>query len=382
MDRFLTPLIFVVLCGVLGFLFRNEIRLLIAHPQSGPSSQISKVILDPPKVAAVYERLKLKPLPDELAANDDIRRALKDLTESGCDKTAIFRLANAVFEAGEKRLASDAFLGFANSCPNSEGELNAAANMLYSMGDYAAVIPIADKLVSQRPEIGQYYYLRGQAFEATGKNEEAVRDYASAMGLVDDLKQVNDSVFTHLASSYAAIAKFCQAMTTIQTYVYADVATRDTAAARKLIDDYATKGKCELNYANGSETIPRTQQGVILANVSVNGARGRFVIDTGASLVAIDPAFAKKAKIKTENASTVVIHTANGIGKATLATAERVETGKVTAENVTVAINEKPFGGDIDGLLGMSFLARFDVTLGEKEIRIQSRGKPPSTQKQ
>jgi hypothetical protein len=28
----------------------------------------------------------------------------------------------------------------------------------------------------------------------------------------------------------------------------------------------------------------------------------------------------------------------------------------------------------IDGLLGMSFLARFDVSLGEKELRIQKRG--------
>lgn len=380
-SKFIAPIIFLLLCGGIGFAFRDEIRMIIAHEARPPANKDAaprqKIELDAAKLSAVYDRLKIKPITDELATTPEIGRALKDLTESVCDKTAIFRLSNALFESGEKRTAADALLGFAGACPNSEGELNGAANVLFGIGDYAAVLPLADKLVAQRPEVGQYYYTRAQALESLGRHEEAIQDYVSTIGLFDDIKQVSSQAFTQLAQSYAATSKFCQAMTAIQTYVSADAATRDTAPARKLIAEYAGKGNCETGYAEGSETIPRSQKGVILAKVAVNGVKGNFVIDTGASMVALDPAFAQKAKIGTENARTVMMHTANGISKAMLTSASRVELGKVAAQNVSTVVVEKPFGGGIDGLLGMSFLARFDITLGEKDIRVQSRKMTP-----
>lgn len=377
-SRVLTTAIFLVLCGALGFIFRDELQKIIEHERGATRSTSTipagkKVEIDPTLLAAVYERLKLKPLTEEQAAGSDIRRALKDLTESACDKTAIFRLSNGLLEAGEKRAASDSLLGFAGACPNSEGELKAAANILYSVGNYASVVPIADKLVTQRPEVGDYYYLRAQAFVNLGRHEEAIDDYVSTIALFDDVKQARSEVFTGLAAAYATTSKYCQAMTAIQTYVYADIGTRDSAPARKLIDDYALKGNCETGYARGSHVIPRTQRDVIVAKVSVNGVKGTFVIDTGASMVSLDPAFAQKAKVGSENGRTIMIHTANGISKATLTTAARVELGKVSAENVSTTIVEKPFGGGIDGLLGMSFLARFDVALNETEMLIQSR---------
>lgn len=365
--------VFLVICLGLGFLFRNELQQ--AFVQQKPEQV--QAVLDPGPLRAVYEKLKIEPLAADVSASKPIAAALKDLVNSLCDKTAIFRLSNELVKLGDRRTAANALLGFANACPNSEGELRTAANVLFGMGDYAAVIPVADKLVEQRPDVGQYYYLRGQALNYMGRPREAVEDLSSAIALFDDIKLVSSQAFEQLASAYAADGRPCQAMTAIQTYIYADALKRDTAATRKLMTGYAAKGKCDVGYAEGAESIPRTMQGVTLAKVTINGVKGTFVVDSGASVVAVDSAFAEKAKMSSQNSRKILTHTANGVTEATLTTADSVELGKVHARNVSTAIISKPIGKGIDGLLGMSFLARFDVTLGEREVRIQARKVDP-----
>lgn len=365
--------VFLLICSGLGFLFRNELQQAFA-PHKPEKAQ---VVLDPGPLGTVYEKLKIEPLSANVSASQPVAAALKDLINSLCDKTAIFRLNNELVKLGERRAAANALLGFANACPNSEGELRTAANVLFGMGDYAAVIPVADRLVEQRPDVGQYYYLRGQALNYVGRPREAVEDLSSAIALFDDIKLVSNQAFEQLASAYAADGRPCQAMTAIQTYVYADAQKRDTAATRKLIVGYAAKGKCDVGYAEGTESVPRTKQDVTLAKVSINGVKGTFVVDSGASVVTVDTAFAEKAKITSQNARKILTHTANGVAEATLTTAANVELGKVHAQNVSTAIISKPIGKGIDGLLGMSFLARFDVTLGEREVRIQARKAAP-----
>lgn len=345
--------IFLALCAGIGFFFfRTELQNLALDLLTPVASEP-----DPAHVA-VYEKLKIKPLTPATAASPPVAAALKDLSDSLCDKIAIFKLSNEIAKLGERRAAANALLGYANACPNSEGELYAAANLLFAIGDYAAVVPIADKLVSQRPEVGQYYYLRAQVLSYLGRHREAAEDVSSAIALFDTLKIVSGGAFELLASAYAADGKPCQAMTAIQTYVYVDMTTRDTAAARKLISDYAAKGKCEAGYADGSEVIPRSSQGVTIVKVSINGVKGNFILDTGASVVTVDTAFADRAKIASKDARKIMAHTANGVAEAKLTTAALVELGKVRAENVSTAIISKPIGNGIDGLLGMSFLAR------------------------
>ena len=368
--------IFLLICSGLAFVFRDEILQMASAPAKAPAN--AQVALDSEGLRSVYAKLKLTPLSPELSSSQPIAAALKDLINSLCDKTAVFRLSKELAKLGERRAAANALLGFADACPNSEGELSAAANVLFGMGDYAAVIPVADRLVAQRPNLGQYYYVRGQALNYVGRSREAVEDISSAIALFDNIKLVSSQAFQLLASAYAADAKFCQAMTAIQTYVYADAQKRDTAATRKLIGDYAAKGACDIGYAEGTEIVPRVRQDVTLAKVMINGVKGTFVIDTGASVVTVDAAFAEKAKVTSQNSRKIITHTANGTAEATLTTAGSVQLGKVRAENVSMAIISKPIGNGIDGLLGMSFLARFDVTLGEREIRIQAR-KPVSS---
>ena len=364
-----TFFIFLVLCGGLAFVFRSELTELsgrfgssFAKPAGGVSEAIGKV----------YSRLGIVPLNSQLAVQPTIAGALKDLTISFCDKTAIFRLYKGLVESGERKPAATALLAFADACPNSDGERYTAANILFGMGDYAAVLPVADKLITTHPEVGQYYYTRGQALSALGRDEDATRDFTSALALIDDLKKVRSGVFTALADAYAATGNYCQAMTAIQTYVHIDTLNRDTAPTRKLISDYGAKGDCALNYARGSEIIPRTRPDVTFVRATINGVSGNFILDTGASLVTLGPEFAMKANVQPAKGDRrVFMHTANGVSDAALTTVASVDVGKVHADMVSAAIMSKPVAPGIDGLLGMSFLARFEVVLDSKSVHIK-----------
>jgi aspartyl protease family protein len=68
--------------------------------------------------------------------------------------------------------------------------------------------------------------------------------------------------------------------------------------------------------------------------------------------------------------------TANGQSKAKLSRADKVALGKLEATNVPVAIqttDDKSFGAGVDGLLGMSFLSRFEVQMAGGVIEVRTR---------
>jgi len=47
----------------------------------------------------------------------------------------------------------------------------------------------------------------------------------------------------------------------------------------------------------------------------INGVRGVFVLDTGATFVSLKAAFAQKAKVQIDQDSSIRLHTANGIAE-------------------------------------------------------------------
>jgi len=113
--------------------------------------------------------------------------------------------------------------------------------------------------------------------------------------------------------------------------------------------------------APGANTLP----------VVVNGTPGNFLLDTGATFVAVTPEFAAKAKLKIETGTQLPIKTVGGNASADLGYAQTVSVAKAEAQGVPVAVVRgavDPFGTHLDGLLGMSFLARFKVSLSQNTI--------------
>jgi aspartyl protease family protein len=114
--------------------------------------------------------------------------------------------------------------------------------------------------------------------------------------------------------------------------------------------------------ARTSRTVPnelvyrRAGDGHFYVEADVNGAQVRFVVDTGATLVALSPDDARAAGLAVANPDfSGRANTANGVARVAPVTLRAVALGQFTASDVPAVVVERPMQVS---LLGMSFLAR------------------------
>lgn len=108
---------------------------------------------------------------------------------------------------------------------------------------------------------------------------------------------------------------------------------------------------------SGSETrIAMANDGHFWLEANVNGAPHRFLVDTGATLTAIAPSTAIRARIPEKALrQTVNMRTANGSVRAELATIAELRFGNIVARDLDAVI--APGLGDTN-VIGMNFLSR------------------------
>jgi len=100
----------------------------------------------------------------------------------------------------------------------------------------------------------------------------------------------------------------------------------------------------------------RAGDGHFYVEADVNGARIRFLVDTGATFVALSPADARSAGLQVFDSDyTLRSSTANGIARVAPVTLRQVELDQMQLFDVRAVVLEKPIPVS---LLGMSFLSR------------------------
>lgn len=108
-----------------------------------------------------------------------------------------------------------------------------------------------------------------------------------------------------------------------------------------------------------SITLTADLQGHFTADGQVNGRSIRFVVDTGATVIALPSAEARRLGVDYDKGQKVLMRTANGTASAYLVKLDTVSVGSVTQYGVEAVV--------VDGaalwhpLLGMSFLNRMDM---------------------
>lgn len=100
-------------------------------------------------------------------------------------------------------------------------------------------------------------------------------------------------------------------------------------------------------------------RGHFTGNLSINGVSLKYLVDTGASTVALNSGDAKFAKIDYEKGEKVSVNTANGTVMAYLVNVNTLKIGTITLNNVDVIVNEG--GSPAMVLLGMSALNKLDM---------------------
>lgn len=110
-----------------------------------------------------------------------------------------------------------------------------------------------------------------------------------------------------------------------------------------------------------SMTIPKSAGGHFEVEARVDGRRLNFMVDTGASVIALTARDAARLGIHPKPSDfTIQVRTANGITKAAPVELGMVEIGNITVRNVRGIVQAE--GALSENLLGMSFLSRVKFT--------------------
>ncbi len=117
--------------------------------------------------------------------------------------------------------------------------------------------------------------------------------------------------------------------------------------------------------------------GVWIVNVTVNGQRGRFLLDTGSSVVVIGPALASAAGLMpAPGHEAIELQTLGGRTRGPSAVAATLQVGEAVLTDVPVVLHDP--GPGVDGILGNTFLSHYQLTLDSDARKLVLRSVSPT----
>jgi tetratricopeptide (TPR) repeat protein len=300
-----------------------------SQAKDAPRRFLSKPTTSPSDFEVTYNQLGIQPLPAAIEGQQRISSRLAQLHREPCYRDAIIGLGRALLAAGYPREAATSMRSFVRRCGSAPEVLPLAFTGLERINDFSGALEVANELVETVPASGSFRYWRALAYDRTGKSSQAIVDYMNAIQLFGDPKTVPGHVFYEWAQSYAALGRYCDAISPIEMYVSLDPAKRRTPQTIKVISEYAEKGDCDKRYATGMARIPfAVGLGVRTLNVVINNVAGTLILDTGATFVSITSRFAIKARVATESGSQVIMKTVGGKALADIGYADSISVGK------------------------------------------------------
>jgi clan AA aspartic protease (TIGR02281 family) len=179
------------------------------------------------------------------------------------------------------------------------------------------------------------------ALRALGEDPDA--DVVKARHFEEALRETQPSVSTHDLAAYEAIAR--------RFDPGAGGANSAAPAARAVLRFHPTHGGMEAEATFAGTT------------------NGRFLIDTGASLVTVSQQFAQRLGLVGSRPTR--IDTAMGPRSGRMAHVDRITLQGLEARDLDVVILDAPAG--LDGVLGMNFIRQFNLQMTEEGAELTAR---------
>jgi clan AA aspartic protease (TIGR02281 family) len=316
----------------------------------------------------LYVRFNIPPLPAEVL-DAEMLEDLNRLGRDPCDNANILSVGKRLVADNERRLAADFYLGASRACGQDQYTEREAAGLYNAVKDYPKALVLFSDLTARLPQNDLDWYNRGKVEAAMNRTDDALVSYQRAIDLTRNKANLGSWVFEEMAALYTTQGRFCDAMSPIETYISLGGADRTNERTNRILDDYAAKGHCDAQ-ASGSESFPVISSGVVNVRAAINGVVGTFAIDTGATFVSLNEAFANRANILTSGV--VETQTANGKTTVPRAVAAMIRVGSLKARNVPVVVLDRPLVG-VDGLLGRSFLSQFDMVFSRHRLKLMTK---------
>ena len=259
---------------------------------------------------------------------------------------------------------------FLDRCDEEEAIGLLTAKAQYHLTDFTSALATIDRFPEQATGYADYASWRGFTNEKLQRFDEAAADYQRALYLFNDLSNVGAMQFYYVTRALRAAGRPCEAIAPLKLFVSFDPASRKTTLVDREIAELRSLGSCPEDAAPGRKVISlQRRSGLLLLHAKVNGVRGQFIIDTGASTVHLTREFAKAASVTVSDKRLINVVGVTGTRTDYLSDLRHVAVDGFVARNVpaTVASVEGPFQEGIVGLLGQTYLSRFGYSIdGEK----------------
>ncbi|HXY59564.1 MAG TPA: retroviral-like aspartic protease family protein [Methylocystis sp.] len=382
--------VFLLAVGALAAWFHDDLGAIITGrrpgneafsqgPQEPPFSDVELAAVEA-RLAPFYERFKLAPLPRGVLAKRAVRDNLDRLRDQPCDMFAVKGLSAAMSGAEELRALAPILLAIGEQCPESEGALSVAANIYFNAGEFDAALDVAERLTRKHPDRSGYQFLKGRALTALKRHAEALNVYGSILRLDVEPKRVSPDVFIGMASAYEALGRFCEQAATLETFVAIQPELRRDPEIDANVAEARRRGACK-EPREAVIVVPRGEGGLVRVRADVNGVAGNFALDTHATWASFSPDFARRAKLDAPSGDPARLGAIKGGIDVKLVTVDLIRLGRLEARDVPGvvsnripgAVSNKDLIKTLDGVLGMSFLSRFDLTLANEEWRLETK---------
>lgn len=294
------------------------------------------------------------------------------LARQPCDADAAVRLGDLLVVARASDEVEPMAEAFAARCGRQEQLLWKVYEAAKRTGQWSRALAVATDLIEHDPADQDYWWWRAIVHEQLGDLDAALADFKQTLAIRPDL----DGIPFNVADLHERMKRPCEAALAIEQYLHWHPEHRDSDQVRMRLDRLYRQGRCG-ETVKGKATIRfPPASSVIATEAVVNGRKGRFLIDTGASVVVLSREFAARLGVAPAAGAAVQVATANGLATAHLVRLDAVSVQGVSASGVEAAVVDQ-LAGDVDGLIGLSFLARFEMALDAREgrLELEARGR-------
>jgi aspartyl protease family protein len=272
-----------------------------------------------------------------------------------CDRGKIVPLCDSLIHDGEPRLCLKRAEAFFTRCGDYWRLRWATYAAHRQLSEWEPAIAEATALVTQFPDDRDYRIWRGLAYAEKGDALHAVADYEQALAIEPRLADVPFNV----ADAYRKLGRPCDGIFPLEqlSFYYPD---RDANARRRLRElyddpqcsDRMGTGKATLRFGTGARHVT--------SRVTLNGTTATdLIVDTGASTVVLGRPLATRLGLRYDQWPARRAATAAGIRDVRIGYLDSVTVQGVSARHVECAVIDDLVGPE--GLLGLSFLSRFEM---------------------
>jgi len=298
---------------------------------------------------------------------NDVWNFSEHMEKEPCDRTAIIKFLDILVKAGDNRRATDETRKFTNNCGEYPRSLWISFTAFKRLSQFDSAVTIATRIIEYDKYDVDYWWWRGEAYQQWGKYAEAIADYRQSINLNPRLNGMQIA----LADLLEKAGKPCEAIFPLEELVFHNPELRQHNEITKRFSSLYD-GRCSEFTGTGKAIIKFNPGSSIYTNAKIDNKSIRnLLFDTGASYVVINQTSADKLGLANQNAKKIFVQTAGGIRSAKLTSAKEFKVKGLTAKYIEIAImKDSDLGPNINGLLGLSFLSRFNFSVDYNKGRV------------